>query len=182
MKPATKSICLLAILAWLLAGCGVLSNVPATLTPAVRASLTTIASTPLPAAGLATPSTAPREAAQSTRPPPAVPPGSPTRATPVRATQTPDAFPTIRASQLPPEARQTITLIEKGGPFPYRQDGVVFENREGLLPYKTSGYYHEYTVVTPGSPDRGARRIIAGTGGEMYYTDDHYASFKRIIP
>jgi ribonuclease T1 len=73
-------------------------------------------------------------------------------------------------------------LIAAGGPFPYRQDGIVFQNREGLLPRRPAGYYHEYTVDTPGSPDRGPRRIIAGSQGERYYTDDHYASFKRVIP
>ena len=86
----------------------------------------------------------------------------------------------VAASSLPAEARQTLALIERGGPFPYDRDGVVFENREGLLPDHDSGYYHEYTVPTPGSPDRGARRIIAGSAGELYYTDDHYRSFERI--
>lgn len=81
---------------------------------------------------------------------------------------------------LPPEARQTLTLIASGGPFPHRQDGVVFGNREHLLPAEPRGYYHEYTVDTPGARDRGARRII--TGGDppsvYYYTDDHYRSFR----
>lgn len=81
---------------------------------------------------------------------------------------------------LPQEALQTIKLIESGGPFPHRQDGVVFGNRENLLPQQANGYYHEYTVETPSSPDRGARRII--TGGTpptiYYYTDDHYRSFR----
>ena len=86
----------------------------------------------------------------------------------------------VAASSLPAEARQTLALIARGGPFPYDRDGVVFENREGLLPDHDSGYYHEYTVPTPGSPDRGARRIISGSAGELYYTDDHYRSFERI--
>ncbi|MGG6461569.1 ribonuclease domain-containing protein [Solilutibacter silvestris] len=85
---------------------------------------------------------------------------------------------------LPPEARDTLRLIAQGGPFPYRQDGVVFGNREGRLPDHPYGYYHEYTVVTPGAPTRGTRRII--TGGTppqvWYYTDDHYRSFRRIDP
>lgn len=92
-----------------------------------------------------------------------------------------DHFLTIRVDQLPPEARNTLAMIARGGPFPYRQDGVVFQNREGYLPSKPNGYYHEYTVETPGSSDRGARRIITGGGGEMYYTDDHYVTFKRIV-
>lgn len=74
-----------------------------------------------------------------------------------------------------------MQLIERGGPFPYRQDGQVFQNREGILPKQKQGYYHEYTVETPGSEDRGARRIISGANGEFYYTDDHYSSFKVIL-
>src|SRR6185312_8450817 len=81
---------------------------------------------------------------------------------------------------LPPEARHTLALIAGGGPFPHDQDGVVFGNHEHLLPAKPRGYYHEYTVETPGARDRGARRII--TGGNppevYYYTDDHYRSFR----
>ena len=87
----------------------------------------------------------------------------------------------IDAKSLPPEARQTIALIKAGGPYPYSRDGVVFNNREGQLPKKARGYYHEYTVKTPGSRDRGARRIIRGRDGELYYTDDHYRTFQRVI-
>lgn len=89
---------------------------------------------------------------------------------------------TIHYDQLPPEAREVIQLIAQGGPFPYRQDGTTFQNRERLLPLEPAGYYREYTVETPGSPDRGARRIVAGAQGELYYTDDHYASFARVVP
>lgn len=78
---------------------------------------------------------------------------------------------------LPPEAENTIALIEAGGPFPYERDGSVFENRERRLPIEDRGYWHEYTVPTPGSDDRGPRRIVAGGDGELYYTDDHYQSF-----
>lgn len=88
---------------------------------------------------------------------------------------------TVRVSQLPAEARQTLALIDKGGPFPYARDGVVFGNFEGLLPRQKRGYYHEYTVRTPGSRDRGARRIVTGQGGEIYYTDDHYNSFRAVL-
>ena len=88
---------------------------------------------------------------------------------------------TVRVSALPVEAQQTLALIDAGGPFPYRVDGTVFTNREGLLPSEPSGYYREYTVVTPGSSDRGARRIVAGKNGEDYYTDDHYASFREVL-
>ncbi|MGQ4515977.1 ribonuclease domain-containing protein [Streptomyces sp. DW26H14] len=81
---------------------------------------------------------------------------------------------------LPSQAHDTQDLIDQGGPFPYKQDGEVFRNDEHLLPSQSQGYYHEYTVVTPGSPDRGARRIIAGDPDEEYYTSDHYASFDKI--
>jgi len=81
---------------------------------------------------------------------------------------------------LPAEARATIALIQRGGPFPHRQDGSVFGNREGRLPPRPRGYYHEYTVETPGLSHRGTRRIV--TGGEpieiWYYSDDHYGSFR----
>jgi ribonuclease T1 len=86
----------------------------------------------------------------------------------------------IRLEQLPIEARQTLALIQRGGPFPYRRDGAAFGNRERRLPAREQGYYREYTVPTPGAQDRGARRIVAGRGAEYYYTDDHYASFRRI--
>jgi ribonuclease T1 len=87
----------------------------------------------------------------------------------------------IPLAQLPPEARETLALIKAGGPFPHQRDGALFGNREGLLPKREHGYYREYTVRTPGAKDRGARRIVAGRGGEYYYTDDHYRSFRRII-
>jgi ribonuclease T1 len=80
-------------------------------------------------------------------------------------------------SKLPPEAVTTWRAIQKGGPFSSSRDGVVFENRERLLPGKPAKYYHEYTVPTPGSDDRGARRLITGEQRELYYTDDHYVSF-----
>ncbi len=111
---------------------------------------------------------------------------TPTNTPRVRATATPrvqgvSGLPTVRYQSLPREARETIVLIEQGGPFPFERDGIVFQNREQLLPRKRSGYYREYTVITPGSRDRGARRIVAGAEGELYYTDDHYESFKEVI-
>lgn len=87
----------------------------------------------------------------------------------------------LPAARLPTEARATLELIKAGGPFPYRQDGRVFHNRERLLPPQQRGYYREYTVRTPGLRDRGPRRIVAGDPGEYYYTEDHYRSFRRII-
>lgn len=87
-------------------------------------------------------------------------------------------------SGLPSEALDTLELIRRGGPFPHRQDGTVFGNREGLLPAADRGYYREYTVPTPGERDRGARRIVTGGDppAEWYYTDDHYRSFRSIAP
>ena len=92
----------------------------------------------------------------------------------------PDAQPEVAAAELPGEARQTIALIRKGGPFPYERDSTVFGNFESRLPAQPRGYYREYTVRTPGAGNRGARRIVAGKGGEFYYSDDHYESFRRI--
>ncbi|WP_424188674.1 ribonuclease domain-containing protein [Actinokineospora sp. G85] len=89
-------------------------------------------------------------------------------------------YPRVSLSSLPAQATDTYDLIQTGGPFPFDQDGTVFQNREGLLPACSSGYYHEYTVITPGSSTRGARRIVTGDGGEYFYTSDHYESFSLI--
>lgn len=92
----------------------------------------------------------------------------------------------VALTELPREAQRTEQLIRAGGPFPYAKDGTAFGNRERLLPRRERGYYREYTVPTPGSRNRGARRIVCG-GVEVrqpeacYYTDDHYASFRRIV-
>ncbi|MFE7119812.1 ribonuclease, partial [Streptomyces sp. NPDC057654] len=88
---------------------------------------------------------------------------------------------TVCYKALPSQAHDTLDLITSGGPFPYPKDGTVFSNREGLLPKQSNGYYHEYTVITPGSHDRGARRIVAGEKKqEDYYTSDHYRSFNEV--
>jgi ribonuclease T1 len=96
----------------------------------------------------------------------------------------PEAMPEVALADLPKEAREVYALIGQGGPFHYDRDGVVFGNREKLLPAKPRAYYHEYTVRTPGVKSRGARRLICGgpaTAPEAcYYTDDHYRSFRRI--
>ena len=84
-------------------------------------------------------------------------------------------------SSLPSQAQDTWRLVQHKGPFPFDRDGVTFENREGLLASKSSGYYREYTVATPGEGDRGARRLIVGSGGDVYYTDDHYGSFAQVM-
>jgi ribonuclease T1 len=86
----------------------------------------------------------------------------------------------VAAATLPREAQQTLHAIKRGGPFAFERDGVVFGNYERLLPQRNRGYYHEYTVPTPGARNRGARRIIAGANAEYYYSDDHYRSFMRI--
>lgn len=101
----------------------------------------------------------------------------------VASARGPAALDTIETSRLPAEARETLALIRRGGPYRYRQDDSTFGNRERLLPSQPRGYYREYTVVTPGSRDRGARRIVAGGQPPtlFYYTDDHYRSFRRIV-
>jgi ribonuclease T1 len=86
----------------------------------------------------------------------------------------------VALSSLPVQARQTVTLIQRGGPFPYPEDGSVYDNRNRRLPAEPLGYYHEYTVRTPGETDRGERRIIAARNGTYYWTADHYRSFRRI--
>lgn len=97
-----------------------------------------------------------------------------------KITDNPSDLPEIWASQLPVEARKTLVLILRNGPFPFARDGTIFGNFEGILPKRPGGYYREYTVPTPGSSNRGARRIVVGEDGEKYYTDDHYSSFSFI--
>ena len=105
-------------------------------------------------------------------------------AMPHAAAKTPYAAEEIRIDALPAEARDVLSRIRAGEAMPYERDGVVFGNREHLLPEKPRGYYHEYTVKTPGARSRGARRIVCGgavsSTTECYYSDDHYRSFKRI--
>lgn len=96
------------------------------------------------------------------------------------------ALPSILATELPREGQETYQRIRKGGPFPYEKDGVVFGNRERILPREARGYYREYTVRTPGERNRGARRIVCGgpvpsEPKACYYTQDHYASFRLIV-
>jgi ribonuclease T1 len=107
-----------------------------------------------------------------------------------RVAPTPSAQPPVqpddRLAQLVPddaeraELVKALGLIERGGPFPHKQDGSVFDNRERHLPQQPRGYYHEYTVRTPGASNRGGRRIVRGDGGELYYTRDHYRTFIRL--
>jgi ribonuclease T1 len=103
-------------------------------------------------------------------------------------TKAPAVVGEIAVADLPPQAREVLALIRQGGPFRYKKDGTTFQNREKRLPVRARGDYAEYTVRTPGSRDRGARRIVAGRGSngsfatsdEYYYTDDHYETFRRI--
>lgn len=98
----------------------------------------------------------------------------------------PTGIPFIALSALPVQGFETYRLIRQGGPFPYEKDGTVFGNRERLLPIHPRGYYREYTVKSPGSRNRGARRIVCGgaasTPDTCYYTVDHYASYRMIVP
>ncbi len=97
-----------------------------------------------------------------------------------------ESISTITIAEMPQQGAQTYALIHQGGPFAHAKDGVVFGNRERLLPAQKRGFYHEYTVATPGSKNRGAKRIVCGGQPKApeicYYTADHYASFRKIVP
>ncbi len=151
-----------------------MSTVSATLARRARPALIVLVAVVLAACGAPSGSNAPT----ATRP------VTPDRTLQPVATLAPvdpaSGLPVSALAALPPEAAETVALIDAGGPFPYEQDGAIFENREGLLPTRERGFYREYTVVTPGSDDRGARRIVAGADGEMYWTADHYDSFAWI--
>lgn len=143
---------------------------PTEVEPSAEVALPTETSTLAPTA---TPTPLPTPTA--TKPPePTATPANPARAGP-------PGIPAINYDELPREALETIILIAEGGPFPFDRDGITFQNREGLLPDKPRGYYSEYTVITPGASTRGARRIVAGEEGELYYTDDHYESFSWVV-
>jgi ribonuclease T1 len=107
----------------------------------------------------------------------------PAAANPVEIARTPNSanIATIERHLLPPEAIRTIDLIRNNGPFPYPRDGIVFGNYERRLPIQPRGYYREYTVPTPGSRNRGARRIVTGGNTIFYYTPNHYNTFQRIL-
>ncbi len=105
----------------------------------------------------------------------------PANALTVRPAATAASISSCSLADLPSQATDTVRLIQAGGPFPYpKNDGVVFDNREGILPAESANYYHEYTVPTPGASNRGTRRIITGSENEYYYTGDHYATFCKI--
>ena len=124
--------------------------------------------------------TAPASSASSTPNAPATPKSPSSAPAPAQARNNPSGLPAVRESDLPAEGRRVLALIRAGGPYRYSQDDQTFGNLEGILPRKDRGYYREYTVPTPGESDRGARRIVAGSSGEKYYTDDHYETFRFI--
>lgn len=128
--------------------------------------------------GQLTETTTPEATSGATAAPGAATPSGP--AAPAPAAENPSGLPSIPESQLPSEGRRTLALIRAGGPYRYSQDDQTFGNFERILPRQDRGYYREYTVPTPGESDRGARRIVAGDGGDKYYTDDHYGSFTFI--
>ncbi|BDM68607.1 ribonuclease N1 [Streptomyces nigrescens] len=117
----------------------------------------------------------------SAGPPHSTTAGTSRGAAPSRVPARASGMPVVTGAGLPAQARDTLRLVDAGGPFPYPQDGTVFGNRERRLPPHPRGYYHEYTVRTPGSPDRGARRLITGRGHETYYTADHYRTFEAVL-
>ena len=129
---------------------------------------------------------APAQGTQTTQTGRPASPKSPVQPRAPRSSTSTSGLPVIARADLPPEGQRTLDLIVRGGPFASSRDGVVFGNRERLLPLGPSGTYREYTVPTPGAPDRGARRIVCGpplrSAAGCYYTADHYVSFKRIAP
>ena len=159
-----------ALAAVLLAGCASSAADPQVrpttpTTPAAPTAATT------PAAPVVGPTAATPKASQSNFP------DADTLAPPLATT----TLKVITLDQLPAEAVATLRLIKDGGPYPYPNDGIMFQNRERRLPRQQAGFYQEYTVPTPGSSDRGARRIVTGADGSLFWTQDHYGSFQEII-
>jgi ribonuclease T1 len=101
---------------------------------------------------------------------------------PSAGSQTPrSGLPGIAVADLPKQARDTLALIDRGGPYPYSQDNTIFSNLERVLPERPKGYYREYTVVSPGSSSRGTRRLVVGAQGDIYFTADHYQTFRQVL-
>ena len=125
-------------------------------------------------------STATDPSSPSSSPSPSFSPSHDFTETNTPSTEPEVGLPSVRLADLPPEAARIVDLIDRGGPFDEDEDGGTFRNDEEILPDQPRGYYREYTVPTPGSDGRGARRIVAGEGGELYWTGDHYNSFSRI--
>ncbi|MFG2846510.1 ribonuclease [Kitasatospora sp. NPDC048296] len=120
--------------------------------------------------------------AKPSAPKPTPPAGGGTPATSGTWVPADPALADVCRTKLPSQAQDTLALIAKNGPYPYNRDGIVFENRESRLPKKAGSYYHEFTVVTPGSNDRGTRRVVTGGSGEQYWSPDHYVTFQEIDP
>jgi ribonuclease T1 len=150
---------------------------PAARTPAAR---TPAAATPTPGATAAPAARTPAAATPTPRAARTATPAPSSR----WAAQPPDDWygDTVGMEELPPEALDTLELVVAGGPYPYDQDDGIFGNREGILPDRPSGTYREYTVETPGSADRGARRLVIADGLQRYYSDDHYDTFRFVVP
>jgi ribonuclease T1 len=111
--------------------------------------------------------------------PRAASPASPATRAPAEARERGNRIDPVPSAERP-RLLETLALIDRGGPFPHRLDGSVFQNREGRLPQRPRGYYREYTVPTPGASNRGARRLVVGNDGDIWYTSDHYNTFVRI--
>ncbi|MFJ6616130.1 ribonuclease [Kitasatospora sp. NPDC091335] len=156
----------------LLAGAGYLLTNTGSSHPKAAASPTAAATAGASTSGSAAP--------KPSAPKPSPPAGATAPAPAGTWVPTDPAMADVCRTKLPSQAVDTLTLIAKGGPYPYNRDGIVFENRESRLPRKGGDYYHEYTVVTPGSNDRGTRRVVTGTSGEQYWSADHYATFQEI--
>ncbi|HVE72377.1 MAG TPA: ribonuclease domain-containing protein [Thermoanaerobaculia bacterium] len=120
-----------------------------------------------------------QKASPPTTLPPVTPASSPAGSPASPSAAVPSSLDAVPAAHRP-AVEQTLALIRSGGPFPYSRDGITFQNREGKLPQRPSGYYREYTVPTPGAKNRGARRIVQGRDGDTWYTSDHYRTFVRI--
>lgn len=112
---------------------------------------------------------------------PPAPDVSVTRPAPSTSDTPRSGLPEVPVAELPAQARTVLARIAEGGPYRYPQDDRVFRNREGRLPDREAGYYREYTVPTPGESDRGARRLVVGEGGDVYYTADHYRTFRQVL-
>ena len=183
----TLATLLLLLLYWWINGSAPPELPTAQVDPAVRSTATVMTTESTPHTATTVPAIVTTEgraalaATATDQPlPTATTPPNPTGVLPSNRSNAPPGMALIALDELPPEALDTLALIEENGPFPFNRDGITFQNREGLLPPKARNYYREYTVITPGESDRGARRIVAGEAGERYYTADHYASFAWI--
>ncbi|MFD3541852.1 ribonuclease domain-containing protein [Streptomyces sp. NPDC058662] len=156
-------------------------NVPRSLLYVLGALFLCVALVGAAGCGGGTPAPSAASTAAGSGDPPGAPPSRGHSAAPSAAPGWARGLATVRAEALPPQARDVLALIDAGGPYPYRQDGTVFGNFEKVLPPQKRGYYREFTVRTPGERDRGARRIVTGRGGEFFYTDDHYETFKAVL-